>query len=64
MTDYQISFLTGYKILEKEFNWISRKTTRGWLFLKYEYYAHTPYVKAGPFDTVEEALFYKLGFDR
>ena len=49
--------------LEKEFNWISRKTIRGWI-LKYKYYAHTPYVKCGPFDTIEEAWFWKLGFDR
>lgn len=60
----KVTILYGYLILEKEFNWVSRKTIKGWLTNKYKYFAHSPYVRCGPFDTYDEAMFYKIGFDR
>ncbi len=59
MTDFKLDILYGYKILEKEFNWISRKTILGWLFKTYKYYVYTPYIKIGPYDSYEEALRFK-----
>lgn len=55
---FTIDFLYGHKVLEKEFNWISRKRCKG-ILLKFEYYVHTPYMKVGPYDSYEEALGFK-----
>lgn len=40
-----VTFIYGYKSLEKEFNWIGRKTIRGYFYNTYKYFVKTPYLK-------------------
>ena len=57
-----ITILYGFKTLEKEFNWIGRKTIRGFLFNRYEYFVSTPYLKM-TCENEDEAHMMKFRFD-
>lgn len=60
---FGISFMYGTKIIEKEFIWIGRKTIKGLFKNTYDYYLHTPYVKMGPIDSLNEAIAMKIMMD-
>lgn len=59
---FTIHYLYGEMKLEKEFVWIARKTIRGWIFNKYEYSVHTPYLKMYC-ENLDEAIAMKFRFE-